>query len=387
MGINNSSVPAEVISNLFRDDMQVRTAKASTTETYNTSMGVSIIRIKANMENYSGINNDMKLKLSNPVYGILQDDFNYSIQSDWETLELPAILDMTSFGQLAAFAGGGEIGYVARTQKYWKRSGDIKMSPKFRVLDVDGTGEALSVVHILTLMCTAVGSNLDANIKSATEGVAGGIEDIKNSIINPAGAAGDGAKTDTPPADKGGVGGLWASLQTVAKTYVDYSVDGIVTQIRNATDYATTRQAPPTLDVQIGKVFRHKDMVITNMSVTFSKEFTASGPIYADVTLEIVSRKNISDNRDIGISYTMLGVDGNPTQYGDDISFVKNVPKSSAELNKADSSLPSGSKSDQLGEATRAARASASTDEELRNESRAAINRRQTMSGRYGSGN
>ena len=54
------------------------------------------------------------------------------------------------------------------------------------------------------------------------------------------------------------------------------------------------------------------------------KECTEAGPIYADVTLSLASRKNISDVRDTGLSYNgLMSVDGNPVpnEYSN-ISFV-----------------------------------------------------------------
>ena len=324
IGQNNSGTPAEVISNLFRDSMQVRTTSLPDHSTYNTSMGTSIIRIKANMENYAGTNKAIYSILKQPIYGIMLDDFTYAIQSDWEAMQLPSILDIRAFADMAAFSGGGEIGYVARTQKYWKRSGDIKMSPKFRILDVDGTGAALQFVHVLTLMSTPIGTSTIEGVTDLINSSADAILGAKDAVLGALGGGGVTAPSGEDSQDPGAMGGLIGSLQSVATTYVDYGVNGLVEVLRKATDYATLRQAPPTLDVQIGKVFRHSDMVITDLSVVFSKECTEAGPIYADVTLSLASRKNISDVRDTGLSYNgLMSVDGNPVPNDySNISFV-----------------------------------------------------------------
>jgi len=66
---------------------------------------------------------------------------------------------------------------------------------------------------------------------------------------------------------------------------------------------AFTTKMPPHVDVKIGSYFERLDMVISNVDITFSTEFTRSGgnryPTYADVTLGIESlygSVGISDN-------------------------------------------------------------------------------------------
>lgn len=305
IGQNNSSTPAEVISNLFVSDMQSRTAKPLTDDTYNTSIGTNLVRIKAVLDTWGAanpgmsINKDIWTILQRPVYGVLISDFTYSLQSEWEAVQLPAILDMRSFADLAVIDGHGEIGAVTRTQKYWKRSGDIKISPTFRILDVDGDGRALHYVNMLLLMSTSVASkemvtNGNQMLTDASSLVLGATESIKNVM---------GFDKTSP-------------LGSFAENYIDISGKAISKLIANATDYNTLRSAPPPVDVQIGKIFSHQDMVITDVSVVFSKECTEAGPIYADVTLQLASRKIIEDINSVGLAGKgLMAVDATPNIY------------------------------------------------------------------------
>lgn len=306
IGQNNSSTPAEVISNLFPDDMQQKTADLPYENQYNSSMGQNLIKIQANLHSWkmgnSNIDTDILTKLQYPVYGIMTGDFTYGVQSEWEQMQFPQILDLTDIANFGAYAGTGELGAVARTTKFWKRSGDIKLSPTFRLLDVDGNGAVLQYAHALLLMSTAVGTT------PLVEGLDVGVDATKSFVS----ATMTGARAFGSTFDPSGVITNVANLAESALNEV---------LLENINDYNTLRASPPPVDIQIGKIFRHNDMVITDVSFVFSKEYTAKGPVYADVTLQIASRKIISTINDVGLSTKMMGAindpsTDNPTPYG-----------------------------------------------------------------------
>jgi len=308
IGQNNSSTPAEVISNIFVDYAQARLDTLPQDSDYGLSHGTSLIRIKADTKAWqfgnSGINPAIMTQLQIPVYGILKDEFTYSLASEWETIELPSILDVKAFADMVAYTGGGSIGSVARSEKFWKRSGDIKLNPTFRILDVEGNGAAIKMVHILLLMTASVGSQTVEGLAGAVDTLAGGVQDIANTLAGTLQGAGDAS----------GATGLAAGAITIGTTYIEVAGAGLGKFLKNAKDFATLRACPPPVDVQIGKLFRHKDMVITELSVVFSKECTAAGPIWADVTLALVTRKIIADITEVGLAAKgLLGVNANPS--------------------------------------------------------------------------
>jgi len=306
IGQNNSSTPAEVISNLFPDVMQQKTVDLPYENQYNSSMGQNLIKIQANLHSWkmgnSNIDTDILKILKYPVYGIMTGDFTYGVQSEWEQMQFPQILDLTDIANLGAYAGTGELGAVARSTKFWKRSGDIKLSPTFRLLDVDGDGAVLQYAHALLLMSTAVGTT------PLIKGLNVGVDDTKSFV------------STTLTAVRAFASGLDPSgITTNVANLTESALNDVL--LENINDYNTLRASPPPVDIQIGKIFRHNDMVITNVSFLFSKEYTAKGPVYVDVTLEVASRKIISTINDVGLSTKMMGAindpsTDNPTPYG-----------------------------------------------------------------------
>jgi len=337
IGQNNSSTPAEVISNIFNNDNQQRLHALPNDDYYNRSLGTSLVRIKANLDVWnfanSGINNTIMTVLQKPIYGVLTSELTYSIQSEWEPFQLPPILDLNQYADFVVVTGGGEIGAVARSQKYWRKSGDIKISPSFRILDVNGDGAAIQFVQALLLMTTAVGSQ-------EVEGVSELLTEGSEAVLK-VGSKLVGLIPDAPPPAPGNEGGdssgganLLASFSSAAKIYGSVGTTAISTLIKNASDYGVLRACPPPVDVQIGKVFHHPDMVITDLSVVYSKECTAAGPIYADVTLQLVSRKIISDVTEVGLaSKGLLNLNENPNPYAN-ISMTYDISESQRQYNK-----------------------------------------------------
>ena len=335
IGQNNSSTPAEVISNIFNNDNQQRLHALPNDDYYNRSLGTSLVRIKANLDVWnfanSGINNDIMTVLQKPIYGVLTSELTYSIQSEWEPFQLPPILDLNQYADFVVVTGGGEIGAVARSQKYWRKSGDIKISPSFRILDVNGDGAAIQFVQALLLMTTAVGAQEIDGVKEALDTASGAVMKVGEALV---GAIPD---APTPAAGSKGVdpsGGLNV-LASIGKTYLSVGTTAISTLIKNASDYGVLRACPPPVDVQIGKVFHHPDMVITDLSVVYSKECTAAGPIYADVTLQLVSRKIIADVTEVGLaSKGLLNLNENPNPYAN-ISMTYDISESQRQYNKS----------------------------------------------------
>jgi hypothetical protein len=60
-------------------------------------------------------------------------------------------------------------------------------------------------------------------------------------------------------------------------------------------DLFTLRASPQPVQVEIGSFFQHLDMVITQISFSFSKEMTRNGPLYLDATISLSSRFIIND--------------------------------------------------------------------------------------------
>jgi len=273
---------------------------------YGTALGYNSIRINPNMDKYTG-NATVREQILKycPVVGLMMNDFTYSIASEWEPMQYPQILDMGVFNDLTAFSGGGEIGAVFRSKKFWKKSGDLTINPEMRIIDVEGTGAPIKIAN--TLMWFAVGSGImniapEATVDSIKDGASEGLKTVIRAT-----------KFGAQALDKSG---------TLANI-VDVMGNGAIRAMEDIDDYNKLRSCPPTLDVQIGRVFRHNDMVLTNLSFTFSKEVSSAGPLYVDISMTLVTRKIISTINETGLNTEIASSVGyNRTQYDIEIDDV-----------------------------------------------------------------
>lgn len=192
---------------------------------------------------YERAKNDLyKIEIGN-IRGILKDNFVMNMSATWDTL---ISLD-GAFSTLRTALGVAGIGLFNSgifTRKFYKGGSYIEINPTFRVVDWDGTPEN-SVIDISKTLYSYV---------------------IPKAIL-----------TDKDGKNKTNLGGF------SGKTYQQ------ATNFLNRLRTSLANNAPSTVRVRLSNFFSFNDMAITSVSVTYSKEMTVNGPLYADFNVSLTS--------------------------------------------------------------------------------------------------
>lgn len=283
---------------LFNENTWKEAGHESTTVVPNDkslSNGHSVIKIMPNFTYYDKDRSDLE-----PIIGVLLKNVSFSVNSEWQEMgvpKIPSVLGvaanaMNSF-DLGVLGGSGEFGAVWKSKKLWRKSGDLKINPDFRVVDWHGDGEPLRSAIQIVKYCLPGNKNsdlnsmlkkLEATAKLTTSEIAKGI----NSKLENA------KKIATNTSSKGVIGTLQegvSHLESVSDTIMD-----------DIHDVYTLKDAPPPLKVQIGQFFYHPDMILESVSFDFSRELSMFGPLYVDIKLDLVSRKILNGIKDVGIA-------------------------------------------------------------------------------------
>jgi len=264
-------------------------------DTYNGAIGYNLIRLVPNIENWNAnkINRQSVDEINKIVTGIMLNDFEYSMNSDWETMQTPFDSGLGGIlGGIGTAAGGGELGAVYRSKKYWKKSGYLAISPDIRIIDIDGNGLPLEVARTLLRWCVA--DNIGV-VGEFAQKIINAVENTTRNVSQKLAESAYKLAADTNPkgADSIGPQTVVGGIETIGR-----SVGNIM---EGAEDFFALKQSPPPLKVEIGRVFSHPDMVLENVTFKFSREFTEKGPIYIDASLKLSSRKILSTINDIGL--------------------------------------------------------------------------------------
>jgi len=295
--MNNLSVVDNILwKNVSNGDID------SNSDLYDGTLGLNMVRIKPNWSLWMADDKDTKKMLDRTITGILISNFDYSLTSEWSQLATPFDSGLGQIlGGVGTAAGGGELGSVFKSKKFWKKSGYVDIQPQIRVIDVHGDGLPLHVVRYLMMWATAVSTVEDELIKKGIDALKKGADKVIDVIENLiASNDNEGLKTFLSTLKKGeeslenSTGGKIIKRATT-NAYKDYS------------DLYTMRNTPPTLIVEIGQIFKHEDMILNQVEVSFSNERGNAGPLYADITLHLSSRKIIGTIKDIGLFNNRAG--------------------------------------------------------------------------------
>jgi hypothetical protein len=201
-----------------------------------------------------------------------------------------------TFSNASALAGGGDLGSVWLSKKLWRRNGDLKISPRFKIVDWDGTGRPLRFALDLVKYCvpgqTSVSTELEKSINELRIDVEQGLNTAGKATtdsLNGFKDLNDKKKNTGINLANQFVAGARKRATTVSNNILD-----------DLHDVITLKDAPPPVKVQIGQYFYHPDMVIRSVSFDFSKEVSERGPLYVDVTLDVVTRKHVRGLKDVG---------------------------------------------------------------------------------------
>jgi hypothetical protein len=243
-----------------------------------------------------------------PIVGIIQKDgLSFSIEANWQEL---GGIGAAIFPKTAAFVqgaydkinnvsmvmGNADWMAVAASRKIYQKSGYLKINPSIRIVDWKGVGQPIMSSLLLTYYATpsynevATVAEVLSEFKNALT-FAGMSDKTMEGIVT---KSMDVAKSSTEMIgsfDKSFAGGRLADQAASTKN-----------QLAGLDKDISLRSSPVPLTVAIGNFFKRKDMIVENITFDFSREMTASGPLYVDIALSLSSRKIISSFDDIGIN-------------------------------------------------------------------------------------
>ncbi len=288
-----------------QDNWNAMKSGNSLTNQYDGALGFGMIRIYPNIDKWSfGRQPDAVRAISYVVTGIMQNDFAYSLSSEWSTMETPFDSGLGNIvGGIGTAAGGGEMGAVFTSKKYWKKSGYLDINPTVRFIDTNGDGLPLRVAEMLLKWATATGLGATGDLaqrfqqtitQKASELHATATETVITNMMD----------TDNPD-------DMLVTARSIMGELIQTGTNAVANTSEDLWDLAALRQSPPPLIVEVGKIFKHKDMVLTNVDFTFSREVTDKGPMYIDATLSLSTRKRISTTADVGLKAVADGISVN----------------------------------------------------------------------------
>lgn len=272
-------------------------------------------------ENESGLSQYVVKLTSNDssrvnVRGLLTENFSFSVDAQWETLDLVAGLSTNPFlaplykygsmiGKVSGVADVGKTGIS--TRKIYTNSGYLELSIKFRVVDWKGTGAPVYSAFALSSMC------LPKNLKNYTAKEA--MQAVSDIAIRTVGNV-----VSLIPKTGNLVDAMTADLTNLSDAGINLAamplegIQDIVPELRAVGDLFTSSQflvlasAPSPITVKIGNYFEHNDMVVQSVKCDFSRQATSTGPLYVDFDVSISSRQalllNVSgetNEQDLGL--------------------------------------------------------------------------------------
>ena len=240
---------------------------------------------------------------------LLTDEISFSQNSEWNSLDIyPNIGNIPKIGDFMAMGGVGEgPGSVVRSKQYWKNSGYIKLTPNVRLIDWNGEGLCEKMALLLSAYTVPL---FDTNLEKEAGNLLVGLGDkLGGDDVGDSSTFINFIKLFGEALQEGEAHNIADSIfQSIADavggtdSVILGGVENITDEIREAiSDYTTLRMSPPVLKVRVGSIFHHEEMILNDFNITFSKEFTKNGPLYADVTLNLESRKVVRDIHDTGL--------------------------------------------------------------------------------------
>lgn len=235
--------------------------------------------------------------LSISVVGILQERMQFQTEGNWDNIfNLSDRFDLTR--KVLSFADLGLLNAGIATRRYYKGGGYLRINPKFRVVDFNGSGNVIDTAR--TLMNMSLPS-LDKDIKDLTLDDPL-MTDIRENKYTVAGGAVGYMIGGLPMAAAGAFAGQAADKGfKKAADNLGEKLSDPVQAVLDLKDYLAkvgiiTNSATPVW-VNIGNYFGNL-FVIENVSVELSREMTPSGPLYADFdmtlsTIEVATRNNL----------------------------------------------------------------------------------------------
>lgn len=281
---------------------------------YAGDRGYGIIVIIPNLtKNAMSVRNDLRTSAGDPVkiVGVMNKPLSLGMKSEWvEMSQLNApfvsqgmkIFD-TALNDTSTLAGNGAMAAVWASKKLWKQSGFVDLNLEFTIVDWNGDGAPKRMAEMLYRLQTAgpkTGTQ-DAALK-VEEFLRGGVNGVVDVLKTKTDFTDQGASTGNEALAAGG-----AALDMVGDAMgVAASMAGNVanTIIEDLADTLALRDSAVPVRIIIGNnFFDHADMVVNNVSCTFSKEMSPMGPLRVDISMDVSSRKLVAGYDEIGFKH------------------------------------------------------------------------------------
>lgn len=249
------------------------------------------------------------------VVGILKNNLKLNMDANWDPANILGSLTSNST-ILSTLFKSAQLGGIADPTKYglsskkiYSSSGYLKVGVDFRVVDWYGDGE--STKSAFSMLSHVVPTNRDSlGIPGSAELITK-IKNIWRKIVVEKGYGQEGKDAFNRVLDSVGVEGQIREgvvnvFETMAKTIkaAGAGAEALYTDQQ----FFVLASAPLPVTLQIGNYFEHNDMVIDGVDVDFSRECTNSGPLYADFSVNLSSRKSVLIDTDSSSNEPGIGL-------------------------------------------------------------------------------
>lgn len=213
------------------------------------------------------------------ITGILQNNFVYSANADWEAKLANVGIPGFQKGIKAIQQDTSRTGIL--TEKFYQGASYLEISPRFRVVDWKADGEVMKTAIQIIKKLLPIGNN---------KTVAESYGDVKN-FMEKVGEV-IPAATVTALADISGV--VTNDFKKVGEHLLDLKRRFLWGE-------------PEPVRIQIGKFFDKNNMILMSANVEFSKEMTRHGPLYADFNCVFSSKLALTKDDTGLVAYDPTG--------------------------------------------------------------------------------
>jgi hypothetical protein len=198
--------------------------------------------------------------------GILQNNFTYNVNADWEAKL--ANINLPGAGKVIKALTGDTSRTGIFTEKFYQGASYLVINPKFRVVDWDGDGIVIqNAVKVINKLLPLGNNKTVSETYGDVSTLAGELKSNLRENI--------GTSLVTTLADP----------VAAAKNVVNDTVDAA---IGVANKYLWGEPEP--VRIKIGNFFDMNNMILESASIEFSKEMTRNGPLYADFECQFSSK-------------------------------------------------------------------------------------------------
>lgn len=237
------------------------------------------------------------------VIGLLTNNVSFSIDADWQAAGLlesitsnPLLSTLYQYGTMvmgaAGYANPSNIGIS--TKKIYTGSGYLKLDVQFRVVDWQGKGDPIKQAFLVAGMCLpdtkgGTTNNLNQLFTTLNQGLGFAAGLITDTLT---------AATDVTnfAANLSGNATAQKASETAKKAIQPIQQD--INTYLGKNNLLIAAFSPSPVRVEIGKYFKHNDMIVESAKIEFSRQITEAGPLYVDFDIGLSSQQTMLLNDD-----------------------------------------------------------------------------------------